>query len=144
VGHFPRCGYNDAFQDEFGQQVRDLKAQLVARPFNLRIEMLQFQFERIRCEEQLCMINSNEMPLCSIEVTFPIHFANRDNSRLVYGEESESCMCFMHGTMYPMQCQCNHEEQEYDDENDDRTDAIAASKSDDEKDEVEGEQAGRR
>ena len=103
--HFPPCGNADAFGDQFHSLLGPLRDEIVALPPHLRVEFIQFEFERIRCREGLCMINSEEIPLFTRK-TFAIHFANMDYSRLVYGDDAERRMCFMHGTVYPT-CHCH-------------------------------------
>jgi hypothetical protein len=67
---------------------------------DIRLELLQWGlFEWIRCEQKIVMLNSKELPLTKMQMTFPIHFANMDYiSRLVFGEDAQQAICFVHGT----------------------------------------------
>lgn len=130
---FHPCMNHDAFMDDFGDFMKQLEEMIVELKPNVRSEVLQWFFERIRCNEKIVMIDSDEMPLMKKQVTFPIHFANMDYSRLVYGEDAEEHICFMHGTF--------HRESFENDGSDDGTEGTAEeSDSEDENEEQEQEQ----
>ena len=83
------------------------------------------------------MLNSKELPLTKMQMTFPIHFANMDYSRLVFGEDAQQALCFVHGTFNRSSLHEND-----DDDDDDSavgTEATAQESEDEDEDEVEEE-----
>jgi hypothetical protein len=134
---FPPCLFHDGFMDQFGSYMERLEEHILSLNPDIRSELLQWLFERIRCEQKIVMINSKELPLTKMQMTFPIHFANMDYSRLVFGEDAQQALCFVHGTFN--RSSLHEEDDDDDDDSAAGTEATAQESEDEDEDEVEEE-----
>lgn len=90
---FPTCRKGPSYLNKHRRDVEELRNLLQGMRPSVRVQLIAWQFQRIRLDLNVCLVNSDNIPIESVGdahgMRSRIYAAHRDYSHLVYGEDPE-------------------------------------------------------